>query len=107
MQSPPSNEVQIADQNGRVSLPWYRFFAALVSPATAAETINVSGSQVTYVASVDGNVLIHGGTISFITINRGRMALAVNTNASFVPLSQGDSVAVSFSAAPAMTFFPR
>jgi hypothetical protein len=89
---------------------WYRFFQALQSgtPPQAESPITVTASPFTYTASQGGFVIVHAGTVSQIAFSRtsGTSYITGQTTGTF-PVSAGDSVIVTYSGAPTITFVPQ
>lgn len=76
--------------------------------SAAIASITVGASPFAYTAPAAGSVLIVGGTVSAVTLKRGTpAAVSVGATAGSVPVSAGDIVTVTYSAAPTMSFVPR
>lgn len=76
--------------------------------SAAIASITVGASPFAYTAPAAGSVLIVGGTVSAVTLKRGApAAVSVGATAGSVPVSAGDIVTVTYSAAPTMSFVPR
>ncbi|MGS0981013.1 hypothetical protein [Burkholderia glumae] len=74
----------------------------------AIVAVTVGASPFAYTAPAAGTVLIVGGTVSAVTLKRGTAsAVSVGATAGSVPVSAGDIVTVTYSAAPTMSFVPR
>jgi hypothetical protein len=101
----PSATTPAVGPGGFFSQPWFRFFASLIAPAAAIETQTVSASPYTFTASASGRVLISGGTVTNVHLIRGGVSIVVP--AGFVPVSQGDAVAVVYTVAPSVWFIPE
>lgn len=101
----PSASVPAVDSRGLLSQAWYRFFANILGPAPAFSTVAVGASPFTWDASRSGHVLIAGGTVSSVKIQRGVAMLTVPSG--LVPVAQGDAVIVTYSVLPSMTFIPE
>jgi len=96
--------------NGTNTQPsWYRFFQAIHigTPPQAESSITVTASPFTYTASMGGFVIVHGGTVSQISFSRtsGTSYITGQTTGTF-PVSAGDSVIVTYSGLPTITFVP-
>lgn len=93
------------------SVPWYRFFDALLSlvvpSGVAAAAITVAASPFSYTATSSGTVLVSGGTVSAIDLGRNGAFTNVGVIAGAVPVSDGDVVRVTYTVAPTMTFVRR
>jgi hypothetical protein len=77
----------------------------IVAPAPLV-AITVYPSPMAYTATSSGFVLIKGGTILSLSLTRAGYTVAINTNASTIPVAPGDVIGVTHSAAPIMTFVP-
>jgi 3D (Asp-Asp-Asp) domain-containing protein len=96
----------MVDEQGRVSQVWFRFLQQLVNQPAASAAITVSASPFTYTASFPGNVVINGGTVTGLSVSRGTTSVTVATTQKIIPLGQGDSVVVTYSVLPTMTWLP-
>jgi hypothetical protein len=101
----PNSNQPIADPKGMVTQVWQRFFGALVAPPAAATAVAVSASPTSFTASERGSVVVSGGTISAVTLNRAGTVLAFGTTRS-IPVANGDLVTVTYSVAPTINFLP-
>lgn len=74
----------------------------------AIASITVGASPYAYTAPAAGTVVVSGGTVSAITLKRGTpAAISVGETAGVIPVSAGDIVTTTYSAAPTMSFVPR
>lgn len=75
----------------------------------AIASITVGASPFSYTAPAAGTVTIEGGTVSAVTLKRGTPAAISVGSATglLVPVSAGDIIATTYSAAPTMNFVPR
>ena len=65
-------------------------------------------SPYTYTASAAGSVVITGGTVSAVQLKRGSTTITIaSASPAVVPVSAGDQVITTYSAAPTMSFVPR
>ena len=103
----PQYEVPLTSK-GQTQASWYRFFLNLLQgPPPSNETaITVGGSPFAYTAPSRGFVVVKGGTVSAVQIARSLTTLTGLTSGVF-PMSQGDVLTVTYSALPAMVFFPQ
>lgn len=102
---PPSMTAMV-DKNGFPTTAWLQFFAALVALPTPIDTQTLGVTPFVYTASHPGHLLVKGGTVSAITIIRGRTTIITGVTSGFVPLCQDDQVSVAFSVTPSVFFFP-
>ena len=74
----------------------------------AIASITVGASPYTYTATAAGTVVATGGTVSGVQLKRGSTTITVDsTTNAVVPVSAGDQVITTYSAAPTMSFVPR
>lgn len=65
-------------------------------------------SPYTYTAQAAGSVVVTGGTVSNLQLKRGATTIAIAAaSPGVVPVSTGDQVITTYSAAPTMSFVPR
>lgn len=70
--------------------------------------VTPGASPYTYTAAAAGSVVITGGTVSNIQLKRGATTITIATaTGAVVPVSAGDQVITTYSAAPTMNFVPR
>lgn len=73
----------------------------------APAAITVSASPFSYKAPGSGVVVITGGTVSLIEYGRGAVFTTSGLTTGLVPISRGDTVRVTYTVAPTMTFIKR
>jgi hypothetical protein len=90
---------------------WYTFWAGLLKgqPTGPVAPLVVGPSPFTYLAPAGGTLIVQGGTTTQIQFTRGDGNLyVVGTTAGMFPLSQGDSLVVTYSLGPPnIVFVPR
>jgi hypothetical protein len=93
------------------SRSWFLFFKQLgdrilmpLPGATVPAVVTLGASPATYVAPEIGVVLVVGGTVSLIELGRGTVFTNAGIAAGPVPVSRGDSVRVTYTAAPVVTY---
>lgn len=97
---------------------YLRFFASVMRAISqlqggtrtpqAAFSVAVGASPFTYTAASAGSLHIAGGTVSAVALIRNAVSYAITPAADqIIPISAGDSVSVTYSAAPALHFLPR
>jgi predicted Rossmann-fold nucleotide-binding protein len=69
--------------------------------------ITVGASPFSYKAMGDGVVIVTGGTVSLIEYGRNGTFTTTGITVGLVPVSRGDTVRVTYTALPAMTFVRR
>jgi hypothetical protein len=111
VQLPTSRQAVVemaANKAWQFTVPWYRFFGALLglaAPSGAdAAAITVTASPFSYTATNSGTVLVAGGTVSAIELGRNGVFTSTGVTAGVVPVSEGDAVRVTYTVVPTMTF---
>lgn len=85
--------------------PWHRYLTKSSVAPQAAEVVTLPASPASYEAPSAGFVLIGGGSVSGVTLTRGRVSVATGVVGGFIPVGAGDSVTITYSAAPEVHFF--
>ncbi|MEZ7524013.1 hypothetical protein [Burkholderia vietnamiensis] len=74
----------------------------------AIANVPPGASPYTYTAQAAGSVVITGGTVSAVQLKRGTTTITIaSASPAVVPVSAGDQVITTYSAAPTMSFVPR
>jgi hypothetical protein len=86
---------------------WYQFLVRLaqLSAERPIDPVSVGASPFVYTASTIGHIFVAGGTVSAISLERSGVALACPSN-TFIPVAANDTVTVTYSVLPTMTFIP-
>lgn len=95
---------------GNTTRGWYSLFAGLLTgQATGpAASVTPSGSPYSYRATQGGTLLVQGGTVSMVSLSRdGVTNFNTGQTQGVFPLSQGDTLIITYSVAPNLTFVPR
>jgi hypothetical protein len=108
----PNYDQPLTSKDGRVIMRgWYSFWAGLITgqPQGPVAPLAVGPSPFTYRAAEAGSVIVQGGTTTQIKFTRGDGNFYVTgVTAGMLPLSQGDSLVVTYAVGPpTMTFVPR
>lgn len=74
---------------------------------SAPAAITVAASPFSAKVDGDGHVLVTGGTVSLIEIGRGGVFTTTGITVGIVPVSRGDTVRVTYTVLPTMTFIRR
>jgi hypothetical protein len=94
---------------GITSSAWYRWINGMHQgiPPAAEVSVIVKASPFTYVAPLAGNLIVNGGTVASIQFNRttGKNYTTGQTSGMF-NLSLGDSLIITYSVIPTLTFVP-
>lgn len=94
-------------QTGYASPSWFEFFARLTTQPPPIVGVVPTGSPFTYTASTNGQLAVSGGTVSSITLSRAKMTnIPTGVTSGIIPLSQGDSVTITYSVVPTINFIP-
>lgn len=105
----PSYRQSLVDK-GQTSSTWYRYLSGLFAgkPPGAESKVTVTTSPMTYTASQGGFVIIQGGTVSLVQWSRGGVTNhnTGQTQGCF-PVSAGDSLIITYTGAPNLTFAPQ
>lgn len=103
----PRESDLVLDKDGRFAQPWFRFFQRLdgKGPAAAAQTVGTSPATLSF--SKNGFITVQGGTVSLIEYRRGTSGTFTNIGviAGPVPVRNGDSVRITYTVVPTVTFF--
>lgn len=93
-----------------ISKVWYRFFADTHTgrPQGSEYALAPSGSPYTFIAPSAGFVIVQGGTVSAIAFSRnGTTFYPTGQTQGCVPVSAGDTLVITYSSVPALTFVPQ
>ena len=110
MNALPNFSQSIADKGGSTNRAWYQFFQGIWKglPPASESTITAPASPFIYSAAMRGFVIISGGTVTLVQFSRdGKTNYTTGQTQGCFPVSNGDSLTVTFSAAPSMTFVPQ
>ncbi len=94
----------------QTSSPWYKYFSALFvgKPPGAESTVTIGTSPYTYTATQRGFLIVQGGTVSLVQWSRGGVTNhTTGVTQGCFPLSQGDSLIITYTGAPNLTFAPQ
>jgi len=70
----------------------------------AAAAITVGASVFSFAARATGVVIVAGGTVSLVELGRNGTFTGIGVIAGVVPVSQDDTVRVTYTVVPTMTF---
>lgn len=71
------------------------------------ETITVGASPFTFTANLSGQLLITGGTVSQIDLDRKGTSVTTGLTAGLLPLAEFDQCIVTYTVLPTIYFIPR
>lgn len=89
---------------GKLVEPWNSFFQQFTQSGQAVQNITLGASPFSYKANANGSVYVSGGTISNISLIRGRYAPIDITGQKLIPIRIGDTVKVTYAAPPVIKF---
>ncbi len=104
------NYSQSIVQKGVTDRAWYTFFQGLWqgSPPQAENSVTPGASPYTYKASRRGFLIIQGGTMGIVQFSRsGTQNYNTGVTQGCFPLSDGDSLVMTFGSAPTLPFVPQ
>jgi hypothetical protein len=103
------NFQQAIVEKGVTSRAWYQFFQQLWkgTPPGSEAAITVEASPFKYTAAQRGFVIVNGGTVILVQFNRTTTNYVTGQTAGCFPLSAGDSLIVTYTGVPTMTFVPQ
>jgi hypothetical protein len=104
----PSPTLPMSDpKTGKMASIWYQWVAR-ISQLTAERpfaVVTVGASPFTFTASTIGHIILQGGTVSSIVLERSGVQINCQEN-QFVPMAANDTVTLAYSVAPVMIFVP-
>lgn len=80
--------------------------SAANTAGAAISTLTVGASPYAYTASVRGEVIISGGTVTAVTLTRSGTTVTMPMLSGAYSMMAGDVLTVTYTAAPTMTFVP-
>lgn len=96
-------------EKGTLMRAWYQFFVDLWKgrPPGDKLALTPAASPFTYNAQSKGFVIVQGGTVSLVQFSRGTSNHNTGSTQGCFPLSQGDSLIVTYSGTPTLTWVPQ
>ena len=93
---------------GSTHTTWYRFFQNVYkgAPPSSESILTPGASPWAYQAMSKGFLIIRGGTVSAVQFTRTQTTLTGQTQGVF-PLSQGDTLTITYSVLPTITWVPQ
>lgn len=95
----------LTDVSGLIQKPWNNFFSQFSSPPSAIKTIVVGTSPFQYQAGEPGTLVLTGGTVSNVSLIRGRDSVNLGTPKSVLLMIQ-DIAQITYSVIPTLQFLP-
>lgn len=102
----PSASTPVVTTGRLVTPAWLRFFTLLLAQPAPVAAVALTGSPLSFTASERGTAFIIGGTVSAIQITRARATFTTGQTSGNVPLAQGDTLIVTYTVAPTVSFVP-
>lgn len=81
--------------------------ARVETPPDAASAVTVGASPYSYTSADDGLVVVVGGTVSALAYGRNGSFTALGIVAGLVPVKFGDTVRITYTAAPTVSFIKQ
>ena len=96
-------------EKGVTSRAWFQFFQQLWkgTPPGSEVPVTASASPFKYTAPNRGFLIISGGTVTLVQFARSTTNYTTGQTSGCFPVSAGDSVIVTYSSAPLLTFVPQ
>lgn len=115
----PGIEPNFLDEDGNISQPWYHFLVKLwvrtgseQGDATYGDQVETvltpTSSPYTFTPSLNGTLLVTGGGVAAMTIQRGTTGTKRNVGQFYAGhrLSANDIITISYVSLPQISFFP-
>lgn len=95
-------------KNGQTQSVWYRFFQGLYqgTPPAAEKSITVGISPFSYTAPTKGFLIINSGIVTATQFTRSVTTLTGQTTGIY-PLSQSDTLTITYTGLPTITWVPQ
>ncbi len=103
---PSTNAPIVNPSTGQITTEWLKFFIGLSASSKAIKSASPTGSPWSFTATASGFLHVRGGTVSSVSLTRGRITIATGMTSGFFPLTQGDALTVSYTVAPTVNFLP-
>lgn len=104
----PASQQAVDPRSGSWLSFWYQW-AVRISQLSAERpiaAIAVGVSPFVYTSSTIGHLLVSGGTVSSIVLDRSGVDVACTKDV-FIPMAANDTVTVTYSVLPTVTFVPN
>lgn len=70
-------------------------------------TVTAGASPYTYAATAVGHLVVDGGTVTGLSLKRGTQTVSLPVSTPLVPMDNGDSLVITYTSAPTLTWIPR
>ena len=101
----PKPEQPTAREGGYVSQSWWRFFNIISGPPQQEANIVLGASPTSFTVPSDCQILIQGGNVTQIQYTR-RGTYVLGFTSGYFPLSDGDTITITYTVAPTAVYFP-
>ena len=104
------NFEQKLNVQGVTQIPWYRFWQGLWQglPPAVETGVTVAPTPFRYTAPSRGFLIVQGGTVSLIQFTRdANINYTTGQTAGCFPLSFGDTLIITYTVTPTVTFVPQ
>lgn len=98
--------VQNSDLPATATIAGAKIQPAVVGSSTAVGAITVGASPFSYTAAAKGTVNLAGGTVTQVALKRGGVSTNLGGTVGHFPVSAGDMLVITYSAAPTAVFVP-
>jgi hypothetical protein len=108
----PSNNSGAVEPNGTLGQIWYYLLQSLwrrsggAGPSLTPVIATLTGSPFIYDTDINGTLIVSGGTVSAISVVRSSQNFPTGQTAGAFPMVRGDSIAITYSGAPDVSFLP-
>lgn len=95
---------------GHTARGWYTFWSGLLmgQPTGLPFSVPLSSSPMSYQAQQGGTLIIQGGTVSMVSFTRdGVTNYNTGQTQGLFPVSQFDTLIITYTGTPNLTFVPR
>lgn len=89
---------------------WYSLWSGLLAgqPTGGIDSITLTASPFVYKALQGGTLIIQGGSVSMVSLTRdGLTNFNTGQTQGMFPLSKGDTLIITYTGTPVLTFVPR
>lgn len=103
----PATQQAVDPKSGGWISFWYQW-AVRISQLSAERpiaSVTPGASPYIYTSSTIGNMLVSGGTVSSIVLGRSGVSVTCKED-QFIPMAANDTLTVTYSVVPTMTFIP-
>ena len=103
----PIGMVPLVNADRTPTTAWQLFLAQMVAQPGPIATITVGASPFDYQASQSGHLLLLiDGTVSDVSLSRGRVTISTGQVAGFFPMALGDTLTITYTVLPTVYFIP-